>query len=153
MPNPVKWDAPQAYTLLIAGDASSPTLKNLANGGQVLGGTEIDGETDLWMFADFKLRFRSTTPTAGAAADLYLVLDLDGNEYQDGDASIIPPDSAWVAGFVARAVTTQQVVVVRGIVLPPFKWKPVLINRFGSTLTNTNDENQLYYRPYSPEIT
>jgi hypothetical protein len=151
MPNAVKWSALGTRTLVINGDASAPTLKNLANGARVLG-AEIDGATDRNQVADWHLDARGASAFAvGSVVEVYFVVAHDDTNYEDGDSSITP---AKAPDFIVplRNVSTQQKVVVRGIPLPPFKFKPLFVNTSGVALTNTDNENRLYYRAYNDEI-
>jgi hypothetical protein len=36
--------------------------------------------------------------------------------------------------------------------LPPFNFKPLVINKSGQAMSNTDSENILSYRPYNEEI-
>jgi hypothetical protein len=97
------------------------------------------------------VRFASA-PASGAYVSLYFILSVDGTNYQDGDDSIAPPQSAFVRNFPCRLVDTQQRISLSGIRLPPTKFKPLVINNGSTAFTNTNDENVLSYRAYDPEI-
>jgi hypothetical protein len=76
---------------------------------------------------------------------LYLVPAPDGTNYVDGSASVVPPASTYVGGFPLRAVTTQQRISLAGglyqsfIVLPPLKFKLLLINNSGQTTAASNN--------------
>lgn len=152
MPNAVKWSALGTRTLAIDGAATAPTLKNLANNARVLG-NEIDNATSARnQYADWYLDIRfAVAPAAGAVVEVYFVTAHDDTNYEDGDSSTTP---AKPPRFVVpvRAVTTQQKIVVEQIILPPFKFKPLFINTGGQALTNTDNENRLYYRPYNDEL-
>lgn len=153
MANAVKWSALGTYTTAIAGGADAPTLKNLANDGQKLGG-EIDNATSARdMYADFDLlcKFQSAPSTGGYVA-LYLIQSVDGTNYADGTDSVAPPATALVGTFPVRAVTDAQRVALRHVLLPPTKFKPLVVNKSGQAMTDVNDENVLSYRPYNEEI-
>lgn len=151
MPNQVKWSALGTRTLIINGDASAPTLKSLANANRVLG-NEIDGTSLRNQYADWyaDLRF-AVAPGAGAIVEVYFIIAHDDSNYEDGDSSITP---AKTPAFIipVRSVATQQKIVIPYILLPAFKFKPLFVNTAGQALTGTDNENRLYYRPYSDEL-
>lgn len=136
-------------TLIINGDATTPTLKALASAGQKCG-NEIDNTTALYMNIDWELYVRGASAfTAGTTVDLYLVPAIDGTNYTDGaDDSTAPPSSTYHCSFPLRAVSTQQRISVTGRMIGPGKYKPVVINNGGQAFTNTDNENILYYRTY-----
>lgn len=143
-----KWSTLGTYTTAIAGAATAPTLKNLANNGQKIG-NEVDNATNRYLYADWDLKCRfQSAPSIGGYIALYLIPAIDGTNYTDGDDSVAPPPSTWIGNFPVRAVTTQQRVSLRGSLLPPGKFKPLAINKSGQSMTNTDDENVLSYRPY-----
>lgn len=152
MANKILWSALGTYTTAIAGAGVAPTLKNLANGGQKIG-NEIDNTSARDQYADWDLYCRfASSPSAGGSCDLYFIQAVDGTNYQDGDDSVAPPVTAYVGSFPVRAVTTQQRVDLRQVMLPATKFKPLLINNSGQAMTNTDNENILSYRPYDDEV-
>jgi hypothetical protein len=149
--NTEKWTAFTATAVTaINGDATAPTLKALASAGQKCG-NELDNTSDLNLYADFELLWRNaSSPTAGAVVSLYLVPSLDGTNYSDGaDDSVTPPAHFLVGVFICRAVSTAQRDEVRGVLLGPGKYKPVIANTSGQAFTNTDAENVLRYRMYN----
>jgi hypothetical protein len=149
----ITWSTLGTFTTAIAGASTAPTLKNLANNGQKIG-SEIDVTGIRNLYADFELYCRFVTaPTAGGLVSLYFIQALDGTNYADGDDSVAPPQTAWAGVFPLRAVTTQQRIVLRHVLLPNTKFKPLLINKSGYAMTNTDNENILSIRQYSEEIT
>lgn len=90
----------------------------------------LDNTTDLDIWADFELKVTfGTAPTLNTIVELYLLPSLDaGTTYPDGSGSVLPPPSLYVAGFPVRAVNTAQVLVVRGIPLPPGLFKVLVQN-------------------------
>lgn len=152
MANEILWSALGTYTTAIAGAGVAPTLKNLASGGQKIGNA-IDNATAKDQYSDWDLYCRfGSAPSAGGSCDLYFIQAVNGTNYQDGDDSVAPPVTAYVGSFPVRAVTTQQRVALRGLLLPATLFKPLLINNSGQSMTNTDDENILSYRPYNDEI-
>jgi len=76
---------------------------------------------------------------------------LDDTNYADGaDGVVTPPSTAWIGSFPVRAVETAQKVTLRGIVIPPGKFKVVIQNVSGQSVSaNTG---QLYIRKYSEQV-
>lgn len=90
----------------------------------------IDNGTDLDLFDDLELAVDFVSaPTASTVVELYLLPSIDGGTtYPDGSGSILPQSSLFVGGFAVRAVTTAQVMVVRGVALPPGPFKYLIQN-------------------------
>ena len=152
MANEVKWAPLGTYTTAIAGADVAPTLKNLANDGGKLG-SEIDNATTRNMYADLDLLCRfQAAPSAGGYVAVYLIQAVDGTNYADGADAVVPAATTLVGTFPVRAVTTAQRVALRHVLLPATKFKPLLINKSGQAMTNTDDENVLSYRPYNEQI-
>ncbi len=137
------------FTKVINGDGTAPTLKNLASGGTKLG-SEVDNATDKKQAADFVLKVRGASAfAANAPVQLYLVPATDGTNYEDGSDSVTPPPSQLVGTFAVRAVATQQRIAIRGVLLSPGKFKPLIRNGTAVGFTNTDNENELYIRKYN----
>lgn len=141
-----KWTDVGAVSLVIAGDASSPTLKNLANNGYILS-NEIDpGAGSLDQYANYRLRLRATTATKGVVAKCWYVLDVGDSGSYDDTSATNTPDRAPDFVFYGYGVATQQVLnsTPARVDRPPSPHKVLFQNTCGATLTNTNDENQLH---------
>jgi hypothetical protein len=82
------------------------------------------------LFADLELAVDFVTaPTAGTVVELYLLPSIDGGAvYPDGSATILPQSSLYVGGFAVRSTTAAQVMVIRGIALPPGYYKYLIQN-------------------------
>lgn len=141
-----KWTDVGSVSLVIAGDASSPTLKNLANNGYILS-SEIDpGATSLDQYVTYRARQRCTTATKGVVAKCWFILDVgDGGAYDDTSGTNTP-DRAPDFVFYGYGVATQQVLQSTPAIItrPAHPYKVLYQNTSGATLTNTNDENQLH---------
>lgn len=102
------------------GKAISSAINNTADGGSAGG----DLFADLELAVDFV-----TGPTAGTVIELYLLPSIDGGTvYPDGSSSILPQASLYVAGFAVRNTTAAQVMVIRGVPLPPGFYKYLVQN-------------------------
>lgn len=82
------------------------------------------------LFADLELAVDFVSaPTAGTVVELYLLPSIDGGTtYPDGSTSIAPQTSLYVGGFAVRNTTAAQVMVIRGVALPPGYYKYLLQN-------------------------
>lgn len=146
----ILYSTPGTLTLAIAGDASSPSLKNLANNTAVLSNAIA---TNRDQYSDWRLRYRGASmPTAGRQVRGWFIIDPgDMGTYEDGAAGVFPvrqPDLV----FAVRAVATQQIIAVRNVLKPNGAFKILLLNDTGFAMTNTDDENQLHYSLYSDEV-
>jgi hypothetical protein len=149
----LKYTALGTFTLAIRGDGTAPTLKNLASGANKIG-NEIDltGASDRQIYAVWQLRVRGATAfVAGEVVELYFVPSPDGTNYTDGGDSVNPQKALLAFVFETRAVSTQLVLATPALVLPPVKFKPLVIKTTARGFTDTDDENQLHYRPVSVE--
>lgn len=91
---------------------------------------ENQAQPTLDLFADLELKVTfATGPTVGTVVELYLVPSIDGGTtYADGSTSVLPQSSLYVGGFAVRAVTTAQVMFIRGVALPPGYYKYLIQN-------------------------
>lgn len=152
MANEIKWSATLgSFTTLIAGVTATPTLKNLADNAVVVGNA-ISGNRHQYAGLELKCRFQAS-PNSYGVIEVYLVPDISGSQYLDGaGSSVIPPATLRVASLPLRAVTTQQFTGEVLINLPPFNFVPVVVNKSGAAMTNTDNENILSYRPFNSEV-
>ena len=89
----------------------------------------IDNSATLDLFDDLELAVDFVTaPTAGTVVELYLLPSIDGSVYPDGSASILPQSGLFVGGFAVRNTTAAQIMVLRGVALPPGLFKYVVQN-------------------------
>lgn len=105
---------------LTSGKAISSALDN----------SDTVAQPTLDLFADLELKVTfASAPTAGTVVELYVLPSIDGGTtYPDGSTSVLPQSSLYVGGFAVRAVTTAQVMVLRGIALPPGSYKYLVQN-------------------------
>lgn len=109
----------------------------------------IDNTSNLDLFDDLELYISAlgATPTVGKTVDVYRVPAVDGSNYEDGDASTLPPAHALVGAFSVRATSNAQRLALEGIRLGPGLFKYVLVNNIGTTMGATN--NTLKRRAYN----
>ena len=152
MPNKILYDATPTMAALILGAATAPTAKGLANNGKKLA-NEFDNAAGLNQYGVAELYVRGASAfTAGGYVELYLIPAADGTNYSDGSDSVAPPLSCLAGNFPVLAVSTQQRLTLWGLVLPPLKFKFLIINKTGQAFTGTDDENILKFGAYSDEV-
>lgn len=141
-----KWTDVGAVSLVIAGDASSPTLKNLANSGYILSSEVDPGAGSLDQYSHWRLRLKASTPTKGVVAKCWFILDIGDAGSADITSGTNTPDRAPDFVFYGYAITTQQILqsVPAVVMRPPSPFQVLFQNTSGATLTNVNDENQLH---------
>lgn len=114
--------------------ALSTELNSLANDTWSSLSTEVDNSLLGYMFADFEVDLASLTPTgADAAVELYLVPSVDDTQYpnftETGTADE-QENNAYFIGSVTLSLDAEvQIQVLRGVELPPGKFKIGLRNR------------------------
>lgn len=128
--------------------ALSTELNSLADDANAISAA-WDNETDGWIFADVEFSIGDTGYAIGTDPKIYLYLleSMDGTNYEDGNASIDPPETNLVGVFNLRpSVTSAQRHSLKRIHLVPRKYKWLVINRVGQALSST--DNQLKFLPY-----
>jgi len=118
----VKWAAGTLTSLL------TTQLNSLASGSLTALGAEFDNTSGLYLFGDFQLDVTfASAPTVNTPVTLYLVPEPDGSNYNFGGSS-----AAWagfiVGGWQMMNINTQQLLTIRGIPLPPTKFKIQVLN-------------------------
>lgn len=92
--------------------------------------SDATAQPTLDLFADLELAVDFVSaPTAGTVVELYLLPSIDGGTvYPDGSTSILPQSSLYVGGFAVRSTTAAQVMMIRGVALPPGSYKYLVQN-------------------------
>lgn len=132
----LKWltdRASQPITILSTG------LNALANNAAVLSAAISNG-TDLDLYVDLGLDVTwGSAPTADAPVEIWLARSLDaGSTYEDASATgPILPKNGYVGSFFPRAVTTQQIMCIPLIIVPPGDFKALLYNKSGQAFPAT----------------
>ena len=79
-------------------------------------------------------------PNSGSALELYLLAGYNAGAttaFSDGNSAIFPP-TQYAGSFIVRNVTTQQVLSLDDIPLPPVPFMALLVNKAGQTLSGDN---------------
>jgi len=129
--------------------ALSTELNSLANNARAISAA-ITGGQELWDDLELAVTY-GTAPTAGSVVEIYLIPSVDGTNYVDGDATIVPPFSYLVGYFPLRAVTSAQRIGLRGVVLTPGLWKYLVSNLAGQSMAATG--NTMKRRMYAMDST
>lgn len=130
-------------------------LNSIANANAILGSTNLDNSANLDLFADFSLHLASLAGASPNYVGLFLYpLNDDGSTYGDGrfssSAAGPPPSSYWVGNFGLVAATQAQNGTVRGVLLPPGQFKPVIYNQAGAAFAAS--ANTLKWRTYNRQL-
>ena len=120
-----------------------------STGKAITAALDNSGLLNLWADLELSVTF-ALAPTVNTVVEVYLLPSLDGGTtYPDGSATVLPQAALYVGGFVVRAVTTAQVMILRGVVLPPGFYKYLVQNTTnrafpasGSTLTQATYQMQ-----------
>lgn len=125
------------------GDLLTTELNALADGGQSVGGTELDNATnkDRWAVAVLNLDTVAATD-ALAVCELFQIIAPDGTNYED---STVVTETARCATFQVAAVATAQRIVSNPFRLRgPFKTKFILKNRSGEAFPATGSTVEIH---------
>lgn len=119
----ILWKVDSLQTML------TTELNSLGSGTATGVGTEYDNSSNLYMFADFELNVTfGTGPTANTTVDLYIIPALDGTNYDTGDSTHVPPNGG-IGSFMVFNSTSAQKLVLRGVMIPPCKFKLIAVNQ------------------------
>jgi len=108
--------------------------------------SEVDNATneDRWMGLRCTID-PNGTPTG--PVDVYIVYALDGSTYDSGDASTEPPASAKIGSIDVTQATSVQY-TVGPLMIMPFKFKIVMWNRTGVSMTDLD----VYLETFNEEV-
>ena len=125
---------------------ASTELNSLANGSSALG-AEYDNATNLYIYGLFLLTVTfGTNPTEGSLINLYLVPAIDGTNYAYAPTGASPfvANTMYLGGFPVDNVTSIQriplgldAVVYKPILLPPSKFKVLVLNNSGQAFPSS----------------
>lgn len=148
------WTAQDAIQNLLLGAAVAPSLKNLASGSLQISNdyNNSTASTARRPYADFYLHVRGGVAfSSGDFVAVWLLSSIDdGTTWEDGGVGTTPARSPDII-FPVNAVSTQQNVAIRGVVLPPGHFKVLLKNSTAQAFTNTDNENTLNMETYALE--
>lgn len=122
------------------------SLDSLPTTGTVTGAA-VDNSSDKYLYADFELVIDyGTNPTAGSAIELSLLRSVDGGStYEDA-----PGPGGFAGAFILAATTNTQILIIRGVPLPPGFFKPYIAAKTtGQTAAASG--NTLKMMKYTPE--
>ncbi len=134
------------------GTSGNNSLTSLASGSAAISSSAFNNTpgTVGAFWGDFELTiFYGSAPTANTTCDLYVLESVDGTNYGDGTAGSSPVTSTnhFVGSFVLRAVTTKQIINLRGVPLPATNFKVQLVNNGGQAIAGQNSGSRLKVIP------
>lgn len=133
-------------TLTDRGSVLTTQLNSLATATySALGSVEHDNsvELDVWGVAELNVTFGSN-PTLNSPVHLYGIKAPDGTNYQDGTASLRPPDDTYLGTFQLYNNTSAQKLYTRPFRLLPVKYKFIVLNSSGQTMAASGNTVELY---------
>lgn len=122
-------------------------LNSLGNGSRQVSAA-VANDTDLNLYADIECSFASAVFTGGGV-DIYLLQSLDGTNYEDGGTGVTPTAQCLLGRIPFRGATAAQIHSMRGIILPPTKFKILAINNTGVALASSG--NTITMRRYNEQ--
>ena len=142
MANVVNWDAAAESGSAIIGTEANA----LADNARTAVGTEYANATNLnqYGWAELEVTFASSPTDDVPHCKLYMVRKVDGTNYEDGSASVVPSPDALVAAMHVQASTSAQRIVVGPFLLPPHDVKFLLENQTGVAFPATGSTVTLY---------
>lgn len=110
-----------------------------------LGSVEHDNSAnlDMWAIAELYVTF-GTNPTLNSPVHLYGIKAPDGTDYQDGTASLRPPDDTFLGTFQLYNNTSAQRLYTRMFRLLPVKYKFIVYNGSGQTMAASGNTVKLF---------
>lgn len=127
-----------------ADDIGGTAFNSLADGSGGIS-SEVDNSADLKMFGDLEITAATAIASSGTDArwDVYLVPTYDGTNYPVPGGASTFTGTQWVGGISSVetvgtvAATNFTNGTLRGILLPPTKFKIGLVNELGATTAAT----------------
>jgi len=107
--------------------------------------------TNGWLYSDWELVMTSVAfTTTDSAVELYIIPSVDGTNYPNwtGNVTTDEPENSvhFVGSFATSQATEAQRLTLRGIELPPGKWKVGVRSRAGVSLAASG--STLKFRPW-----
>lgn len=129
-------------------------LNSLASGSVSALSAEVDNSTNKYRFSDLHLVLASAAFAGSPAIDVYLVPTVDGTNYPDFDTAASPSivnNNYYVGSITIKPTTAAKRGVLRGVLLPPGKYKWALRN--STTVALAASGNTLAERQYTEAYT
>lgn len=136
---------------------SAATFDSIVAGNAIISDLQIDNSTNLDTFCDISVALGSAAIAAPNYLGVYLYpLNADGTTYGDGrfssSAAGPPASSYWVGNIIVPTGTAANEGTIRGIIMPPGKFKFLIYNQLGVTMAGSGS-NTLKYRTYNRSVT
>ena len=150
-----KWIGGSGQGLTWGNAFTGSTLNSIASGNAIISDLQIDNSSALDVYSDFSMNLASLAVVAPNYIGVYLYpLNADGTTYGDGrfgsSASGPPASSYWVGNIIIPTGTAANEGTVRGIVIPPGKFKFLVYNQAGVAFNASGNTAQ--YRTYNRQV-
>src|SRR6516165_2057054 len=151
-----KWIAGSGQGLTYGNAFTGSTLNSIASGNAILSDLQIDNSSALDIFCDVSIQLASAAFVAPNYIGIYLYpLNGDNTTYGDGrfgsSAAGPPAASYWVGNIIIPTGTAANEGTVRGIIMPPGKFKFLVYNQTGVAFNASG--NTALYRTYNRQVT
>ena len=131
---------------------AAAALANRASGTRVPG-REFVNSSERNRFMDLFCRARfQTAPPSGAYIGVYLIPAMDETTWVDGSSSVPPQESLMLAALQVRQSTSQQILAVTKVIIPPVRFRLLWLNSTQVTTTANVGDNQVFVRFYNEEV-
>jgi hypothetical protein len=135
---------------------STATFDSIVNGNAIISDLQLDNSANLDVFCDVSVALGSAAIVAPNYLGIYLYpLNADGTTYGDGrfssSAAGPPASSYWVGNIIVPTGTAANEGTIRGIIMPPGKFKFLIYNQLGVTMAGSGG-NTVKYRTYNRSV-
>lgn len=129
----------------------SAVLNSLASGAAAASSTvSNDASVERDRFADAELVVTyGVAPVVDLSVGLYIRRSLDGTNFEDATATR-PPVNGLVGVFSLASTTSQQRIIIPGIVLPPTDFQWYLVNSAGQAMAASGNTLRVLYYTETP---
>ncbi len=126
-------------------------LDSLASAGKTVVSSLYDNRTNLFFWADFEGVLASAiTPSGSLTWEIFAIPTIDGTNYADGGASVVPSADCLLGTLKFQAVSGAQRVVALRLPIPPHAFKIMVRNNLGGTLASSG--NTVKMLPYDEKV-
>lgn len=141
----LKWSPGNPSWVDIFNTSSSDlNISSFVTGTGIIATTVVDNTSNANLYEDISFQCTSISPSGVPTLNFYLLpLLADGTTYADGDSATTvvanqPTQTHWLGTiFLRLKASSAQNGMLRGLLIPPGKWKHYFINSSNTTLPST----------------
>jgi hypothetical protein len=142
MANTAKWIGGTSSLSSPATLLTGANLNGTGSGSMSATSAAYDNQTNLDLYCDLILHLDALSPVAPARMDIYILVSFDGGTtYPTPSAADLRNQTSqlWCSFPMSVTATTVQDLIIRGLQLPPQKFKVVLDNQSGVGIPANNN--------------